>query len=93
VRGLKLEAIECEVIEFFVAPFTGAWIETFGSVTFTILFMVAPFTGAWIETSRNNHWIDIASKSHPSRVRGLKPVQTQDGLSQMIVAPFHGCVD
>ncbi len=34
-----------------VAPFAGAWIETFtGAGTWTDM-VVAPFAGAWIETS------------------------------------------
>ena len=32
-----------------VAPFTGAWIEIFWTITLIILLFVAPFTGAWIE--------------------------------------------
>ena len=35
----------------YVAPFTGAWIETkTGSLTASAKQVVAPFTGAWIET-------------------------------------------
>ena len=34
--------------------------------------VVASFTGAWIETILDN-WIVNANKSHPLRVRGLKP--------------------
>ena len=33
-----------------VAPFTGAWIETFKIVIDLRVMRVAPFTGAWIET-------------------------------------------
>jgi len=36
-----------------VAPFTGAWIETYQSVYIPSAPLVAPFTGAWIETRRN----------------------------------------
>jgi len=35
-----------------VAPFTGAWIETLGSVGGSLELHVAPFTGAWIETRK-----------------------------------------
>jgi len=34
-----------------VAPFTGAWIETFKLYNKCGEEQVAPFTGAWIETS------------------------------------------
>ena len=33
-----------------VAPFTGAWIETYPDTDIKKQFAVAPFTGAWIET-------------------------------------------
>ena len=36
-----------------VAPFTGAWIETFGWRKLRFRYHVAPFTGAWIETYIN----------------------------------------
>ena len=35
-----------------VAPFTGAWIETWSLLRPPSPLTVAPFTGAWIETSR-----------------------------------------
>ena len=35
----------------FVAPFTGAWIETIARIIMVINAEVAPFTGAWIETT------------------------------------------
>ncbi len=38
-----------------VAPFTGAWIETYRSKEPNIAFDVAPFTGAWIETALSKH--------------------------------------
>ena len=33
-----------------VAPFTGAWIETSWVMSNVTVAKVAPFTGAWIET-------------------------------------------
>ena len=35
----------------FVAPFTGAWIETKNLFLTHLWHIVAPFTGAWIETT------------------------------------------
>ncbi len=77
-----------------VAPFTGAWIETsnlpFGKMS---SFEVAPFTGAWIETKIELIYTRTYTKSHPSRVRGLKhydPVKT--GL-HVYSRTLHGCVD
>ena len=55
-----------------VAPFTGAWIEIITTKDTTCYSVdVAPFTGAWIEIlliCKDSQ----CSKSHPSRVRGLK---------------------
>ena len=34
-----------------VAPFMGAWIETYNKENETDVLTVAPFMGAWIETS------------------------------------------
>ena len=33
-----------------VAPYTGAWIETFMLAPSSAKYIVAPYTGAWIET-------------------------------------------
>ena len=51
----------------------GAWIETF-SYTFTCVgAKVAPYVGAWIETKYVTKDLDFYA-SHPTWVRGLKPV-------------------
>jgi len=75
-----------------VAPFTGAWIETFGGSGTTLIAAVAPFTGAWIETSTQQlvfglrivapftgAWIETAG--------GLVDKEKADGRT------LHGCVD
>ncbi len=36
-----------------VAPFTGAWIETYSKGRRSNIELVAPFTGAWIETANS----------------------------------------
>ena len=40
------------VLKAWVAPFMGAWIETFGWGCYSFYRRVAPFMGAWIETSQ-----------------------------------------
>jgi len=55
----------------FVAPFTGAWIETFNAFQCRAILAVAPFTGAWIETFQFVI-ISMVNQSRPSRARGLK---------------------
>ena len=71
VRGLKCQQLlEHGVIDT-VAPYTGAWIEI--SVYGGQLYEQrgAPYTGAWIEIAHVAR-IGRGSKSHPTRVRGLK---------------------
>ncbi len=49
VRGLKLKYLG-GLHGYYVAPFTGAWIETKVDTLINNMRVVAPFTGAWIET-------------------------------------------
>ena len=35
----------------YVAPFMGAWIETWMGIIWRSFMIVAPFMGAWIETN------------------------------------------
>ncbi len=55
-----------------VAPYVGAWIETFIPQVLPCIANVAPYVGAWIET-RNWDKPEIGAGSHPTWVRGLKP--------------------
>ena len=50
VRGLKHLETSIAWNETEVAPYVGAWIETFEGVQYGALSMVAPYVGAWIET-------------------------------------------
>ena len=54
-----------------VAPFAGVWIEIYTSTVFSQSIEVAPFAGVWIEI-KVEHCLQSNSKSHPSRVCGLK---------------------
>ena len=71
VRGLKRAETEEQANVEYVAPFTGAWIETGFCRHGKTLDRVAPFTGAWIETEDAQKQA-ISDVSHPLRVRGLK---------------------
>ena len=54
-----------------VAPYVGAWIETFHGEDLEPEAVVAPYVGAWIETLLSIvSWMDL--ESHPTWVRGLK---------------------
>ena len=62
------------IIVYYVAPYVGAWIETFARMAkISGSDKVAPYVGAWIETwqpqmpSRSNLF-----QSYPTWVRGLK---------------------
>ena len=53
VRGLKLNFVRYNVALSAVAPYVGAWIETFCPLSASALRHVAPYVGAWIETLFN----------------------------------------
>ncbi len=65
-----------------VALFTSAWIETKLIFLGNADIFVALFTSAWIETDGYGD-IQITARSHSSRVRGLKLVDT------LLSAPTH----
>ena len=50
MRGLKRGRMIEYLIVIHVAPFAGAWIETYQFDSGLVYDMVAPFAGAWIET-------------------------------------------
>ena len=52
VRGLK-HLISKEWLHTKVAPYVGAWIETYLRVDSIFEGYVAPYVGAWIETKRS----------------------------------------
>ena len=65
-------------IAYNVAPLAGAWIETRLKLGLDQgAPRVAPLAGAWIETVRFLVARPACRESHPSRVRGLKPVLTR----------------
>ena len=51
MRGLKHEVVELDEIKTYVAPYVGAWIETYRFKFYLFVLFVAPYVGAWIETS------------------------------------------
>ena len=52
VRGLKHFSLRLSGRRGLVAPFVGAWIETFQESSNCYSDYVAPFVGAWIETGK-----------------------------------------
>ena len=50
VRGLKPKNGELHGMHTPVAPYVGAWIETYRRSARLSLMVVAPYVGAWIET-------------------------------------------
>ena len=55
-----------------VAPYVGAWIETYQQTIEEKKTIVAPYVGAWIETFRGAQQTERQKTSHPTWVRGLK---------------------
>ena len=76
-----------------VAPHAGAWIET-GVLDETALLErgVAPHAGAWIETFCLLFDSIVITKSHPTRVRGLKLGDAYIKVEGQSRTP-RGCVD
>ena len=50
VRGLKQQYLDIYESREKVAPYVGAWIETFYASFLAKISGVAPYVGAWIET-------------------------------------------
>ena len=66
--------------EYTVAPYVGAWIETYMGGGAEFGEFVAPYVGAWIETKQPDKSHGM-TQSHPTWVRGLKHVlQTVDTI-------------
>ena len=70
----KILPLHCDIqtfIEYAVAPYVGAWIETCLFQIIVVTLHVAPYVGAWIET-RDSGKDGFVVASHPTWVRGLK---------------------
>ena len=72
-----------------VAPYVGAWIETKKMCLIIVLPTVAPYVGAWIETCYRG-WYNKLLESHPTWVRGLKPIIILVISTNVGVAPYVG---
>ena len=90
VRGLKHGGDVVNVDTIVVAPHAGAWIETSEMTTTEIKTRVAPHAGAWIETTSSRVLLTARGKSHPTRVRGLKPHSPTSHRPAARVAPHAG---
>ena len=77
------------MIDEFVAPHTGAWIETSQGKDINQILSVAPHTGAWIETSAGVLSSGSFS-SLPIRERGLKHRILYHLRDSHAVAPHTG---
>ena len=71
-RGLKQPDERPAEPDPWVAPHTGAWIETTERRRRSGRWPVAPHTGAWIETSAISTAAACTLRSRPTRARGLK---------------------
>ena len=90
VRGLKRRWTEDHVQQRQVAPYVGAWIETGFKFAKNVVNGVAPYVGAWIETYGTEKGKNLATKSHPTWVRGLKQNTLYHTNEPCSVAPYVG---
>ena len=72
-----------------VAPYVGAWIETYHFVEVSNMKPVAPYVGAWIETRFQGGKMHVIW-SHPTWVRGLKHACFPERAAPYWVAPYVG---
>ena len=63
VRGLKQINRENQKWNEKVAPYVGAWIETFACAVAGLQKSVAPYVGAWIETFAQEEWTKFQSRT------------------------------
>ena len=75
-----------------VAPYVGAWIETFPTFNVFRPAAVAPYVGAWIETNSFSGNL-TKDMSHPTWVRGLKLVGNICCQRAPPRRTLRGCVD
>ena len=92
VRGLKLAMLVPYRYIAIVAPLVGAWIETIYGGYRSVPDVVAPLVGAWIETVAALKLAYPNPESHPSWVRGLKPLTLLLNIVIVSRTP-RGCVD
>ena len=87
VRGLKLFSYIFLLNATHVAPYVGAWIETYLCYQSLVHLQVAPYVGAWIETTPNVRDLTL-QLSHPMWVRGLKPLSCCPGRRAQLSHPM-----
>ncbi len=92
MRGLKLPtALFINFLDY-VAPPTGAWIETSLSMFYLVILYVAPPTGAWIETPDAETTVPTYQVAPPTGAwieTTIKVINDQKGKCR---TPY-GCVD
>ena len=71
-----------------VAPYVGAWIETFPSASEVSLRMSHPTWVRGLKLMITNNLLDYL-QSHPTWVRGLKPLKEGEAIANA-VAPYVG---
>ena len=93
MRGLKsIDAVQ-DILDYEVAPFTGAWIEIQCAWEVIKYFGVAPFTGAWIEITGLAgylHWDKVAPFTG-AWIEIFRFLEKPKGKS--ICRTLRGCVD
>ncbi len=89
---MKLWGNTCAVCLRYVAPFTGAWIETQRPAGIVSRAPVAPFTGAWIETIGGSVYMGPDGVA-PFTGAWIETQEKEGNENHNSSRTLHGCVD
>ena len=92
-RGLKYKVGAESAWSYYVAPFTGAWIEIRHALTTAIGWCVAPFTGAWIEISLSADWLSLGAQVAPFTGAWIEMTTNRRRRRWATRRSLHGSVD
>ena len=92
MRGLKPELMCNSSAVPPVAPYVGAWIETWFSEPQHNPYQVAPYVGAWIETPK---WMgaDYLTQVAPYVGAWIETMHYDSEAKRMASRTLRGCVD
>ena len=92
MRGLKHGPFVMLLRKVYVAPYTGAWIETESCRDLDRPLCVAPYTGAWIETM-NPYDTALADGVAPYTGAWIETFAPCGRNTAVQRRTLHGCVD
>ena len=87
---MKHNGLNQSQANLWVAPFTGARVETNRLIKRYRFATVAPFTGARVETNKEDYGEPVYYQSLPSRERELKPMWSGKASMEALGRSLHG---